>query len=204
VNILFAEDDELLAQLFQLHAEQTGYQMCWVENGDAAVQQALSYQFDLLLMDVQMPVLDGISAMQLLRQLGYDRPIIAMSAELITATGFDLVLTKPLDWNKVQQHLQGFQPITALTLEVPPELKNAYLAHVDTLIKQLAEFLAQQNWVDFMAIVHQLKGSAASFDLATLGGQAHQLQHEWKSLPAAQRAKRANHFLEQCKACKLK
>jgi CheY-like chemotaxis protein len=43
--------------LFQLHAEQTGYQMCWVENGDAAVQQALSDQFDLLLMDVKMPVL---------------------------------------------------------------------------------------------------------------------------------------------------
>lgn len=204
MNILFAEDDELLAQVFRLHAEQTGYQMCWVDNGDAAVQQALSYQFDLLLMDIQMPVLDGISAMQLLRQLGYDRPIVAMSAEAITATGFDLVLTKPLDWHKVQQHLHEFQPITALTLDVPPELKNAYLAHLDTLIKQMAELSAQQNWVDFLAIVHQLKGSAASFDLTTLSEQADLLQHEWKSLSAAQRAERATHFLEQCKECKLK
>lgn len=94
MNLLFAEDDELLAQLFQLQAEILGYQVLWVANGDLAVQQALSYQFDLLLMDIQMPVMDGISAMQLLRQLGYDRPIIAMSAEEVPATGFDLVLKK--------------------------------------------------------------------------------------------------------------
>lgn len=204
MNLLFAEDDELLAQLFQLQAESAGYQVVWAENGDVAVQQALSYQFDLIFMDIQMPVLDGISAMQMLRQLGYDRPIIAMSAEEVTETGFDLVLLKPLQWLEVQQQLTKFKAIPSLELELSQELKDAYLAHAKQLLQQLAILSEQQNWIDFMAIVHQLKGSAASFDLAALSQLADQLQNEWKTIPAGQRTERATYFLEQCKACKLK
>jgi len=204
LNLLFAEDDALLAQLFQLQAESAGYQVVWAENGDVAVQQALSYQFDLIFMDIQMPILDGASAMQMLRQLGYDRPIIAMSAEEVTAVGFDLVLKKPLQWPEVQQQLTKFKAIPSIALELPPELKEAYLVHAKQSLQQLVILAEQQNWIDFMAIVHQLKGSAASFDLASLSQLADQLQSEWKTIPAGQKTKRATYFLEQCKACKLK
>lgn len=204
MNILFAEDDELLAQLFQLQAESAGYQVVWAENGDSAVQQALSYQFDLILMDIKMPVLDGISAMQMLRQLGYDRPIIAMSADEVTATGFDMALKKPLKWRDVQQQLTKFKAIPSIELELPTELKEAYLAHTNQLLQQLTILAEQQNWIDFMAIVHQLKGSAASFDLAVLGQLANQLQSEWQTIPAEQKTKRATYFLELCTACKPK
>lgn len=204
MNLLFAEDDELLAQLFQLQAESAGYQVVWAENGDVAVQQALSYQFDLIFMDIQMPILDGVSAMQMLRQLGYDRPIISMSAEEVTAAGFDVSLKKPLQWPEVKQQLTKFKAIPSLELELPQELKDAYLAHAKQLLQQLAMLAGQQNWIDFMAIVHQLKGSAASFDLAALSQLADQLQSEWKTIPAGQRKERATNFLEQCKACKQK
>ena len=204
MNILFAEDDELLAQLFQLQAESADYLVVWAENGDVAVQQALSYQFDLIFMDIQMPVLDGVSAMQMLRQLGYDRPIIAMSAEAVTAAGFDLSLKKPLQWPEVKQQLAQFKAIPSIELELPTELKLAYLAHAKQLLQQLVLLVEQQNWVDFMAIVHQLKGSAASFDIAALSQLAEQLQTEWNSIPTEQRTERATYFLEQCTACKLK
>lgn len=204
MNLLFAEDDELLAQLFQLQAESAGYQVVWAENGDVAVQQALSYQFDLIFMDIQMPVLDGISAMQMLRQLGYDRPILSMSAEEVTAAGFDVSLKKPLQWSEVKQQLTKFKAILSLELELHQELKEAYLAYAKQLLQQLVILAGQQNWIDFMAIVHQLKGSAASFDLAALSQLADQLQNEWKTIPTGQREERAIYFLEQCKACKLK
>ena len=204
LNLLFAEDDALLAQLFQLQAESAGYKVVWAENGDVAVQQALSYQFDLIFMDIQMPILDGVSAMQMLRQLGYDRPIIAMSAEEVTATGFELVLKKPLQWPDVKQQLTKFKAMPTLELELSQELKDAYLAHAEQLLQQLAIVAQQQNWSEFMAIVHQLKGSAASFDLAVLGQLADQLQSEWKNIPAEQRTKCATYFLEQCKVCILK
>lgn len=204
MNLLFAEDDALLTQLFQLQAEAAGYQVHWAENGDTAVQQALSYQFDVIFMDIQMPVLDGLSAMQMLRQLGYTRPIIAMSAETIPSCGFDLVLKKPLQWEQVQQQIAGFKSAPEVKLQVPAELKVAYLIHVKKSLVQLEELAERKNWVDFMLIVHQLKGSAASFGLATLSQLADQLQGEWETILAEQTAERAAYFLEQCKACKLK
>ncbi|MDF3126358.1 response regulator [Rheinheimera sp. 1928-s] len=204
MNLLFAEDDVLLAQLFQLQAQQSGYAVCWVENGDAAIQQALTYQHDLILMDVQMPILDGISAMQLLRQLGFDRPIVAMSAEEVTETGFDLVLKKPLHWQQVQQQLAQFEEFPSVALQVPAELKEGYICHVEQSLKQLEQLASQGMWSEFAAIVHQFKGSAGSFGLDHISELAHQFQTSWNTLPTEQKLPRATWFLEQCKACKLK
>ena len=77
MNLLFAEDDELLAQLFQLQAESAGHQVIWAENGDVAVQQALSYQFDLIFMDMQMPEMDGITAAE---QIIILAPVLMLTA----------------------------------------------------------------------------------------------------------------------------
>lgn len=204
MNLLFAEDDALLAQLFQLQAQQAGYDLCWVENGEAAVQQALSYQYDLILMDVQMPVLDGISAMQLLRQLGFDRPIVAMSAEEVNESGFDLVLKKPLHWEQVQQQLSQFDAIPSVALQVPVALRNSYIQHVENSLRQLERLCADQKWSEFVAIVHQLKGSAGSFGLEPISELAHQFQMKWNYLEAGQQRAFATSYLEQSKACKLK
>lgn len=203
MNLLFAEDDALLAQLFQLQAQQAGYQVSWVENGEAAVQEALHYQHDLILMDIQMPVMDGVSAMLLLRQLGFDRPIVAMSAEAVTATGFDLVLQKPLQWHQVQQQLEQFQPITANALQVPLELKEAYINHLEQSFEHLKMLAAKEQWPEFAALVHQIKGSAGSFGLDNISQLAHQLQSNWNHVGNEQKLHQATWFLEQCKACKL-
>jgi CheY-like chemotaxis protein len=203
LNLLFAEDDALLAQLFQLQAQQAGYHVCWVENGEAAVQEALQYQHDLILMDVQMPVMDGISAMQLLRQLGFDRPIVAMSAEEVTATGFDLILQKPLQWHQVQAQLAQFDVIPAKTLQVPHDLKEGYMQHLEESLQRLEALAAEGKWQDFAAIVHQIKGSAGSFGLNNISQLAHQLQSNWNRSGHEQKLHQATWFLEQCKACKL-
>ncbi len=160
----------------------------------------------MILMDIQMPILvDGVSAMQMLRQLGYDRPIISMSAEEVTAAGFDVSLKKPLQWPEVKQQLTKFKAIPSLELELPQELKDAYLAHAKQLLQQLAMLAGQQNWIDFMAIVHQLKGSAGSFGFSSsqsTGRSSYKMNG--KTIPAGQRKERATYFLEQCKACKQK
>lgn len=204
MNLLFAEDDALLAQLFQLQAESAGYKVVWVENGDVAVQQALSYQFDLIFMDIQMPVLDGFSAMQMLRQLGYDRPIIAMSAEEVTEPGFDLALSKPLHWEQVQRQLAQFNVIPQLELHIPAELQNAYATHVEKSLQQLQILADSGQWTDFSAIVHQLKGSAGSFGLDEISQLADKLQQTWPTLSDEKKPLRATYFLEQCRACKIR
>lgn len=74
-------------------------------NGQEAVEKALDAQHDFILMDMQMPVLDGYDASRMLRDLGYAKPIIALTAhclpeehERILASGCDAHLTKPINF----------------------------------------------------------------------------------------------------------
>ncbi|MEZ4919169.1 MAG: response regulator [Saprospiraceae bacterium] len=79
-------------------------QVTIADNGQSALEQASQRTFDLILMDLKMPVLDGFSATQKLRASGYSHPIIALTAnatseemEKCLAHGMDDYLSKPID-----------------------------------------------------------------------------------------------------------
>ena len=78
------------------------------DNGQLAIEQALKSEFDLILMDIQMPILDGYEATKILCKKAYDRPIIALTARPMPedidkayAAGFTELLTKPIDHEKL-------------------------------------------------------------------------------------------------------
>ncbi len=86
------------------------------ENGQVGVQMAEQEPFDLVLMDMQMPVMDGYSATRRLRELGFSAPIIALTAHAMKGdesrcmtAGCDGYLTKPISPDRllagVSQHL---------------------------------------------------------------------------------------------------
>ena len=79
-KILVAEDDIDLRELIRLYLESAGASIVVCENGQQAVHCALTTKFDAVLMDIQMPVMDGYVAMQKLRGEGYAQPIIALTA----------------------------------------------------------------------------------------------------------------------------
>lgn len=75
-----------------------------VEDGATGVQEALNGDYDVVLMDIQMPVMDGLQATRLLREGGFRRPVIALTAHAMKedrqrclASGCDEYLTKPID-----------------------------------------------------------------------------------------------------------
>ena len=84
--------------------EKKGSQVFTCENGKQAVDRALHEDFDLVLMDIKMPVMDGHEATRTLRKCGYKKPIIAVTAhaseedkqETIKA-GCDSYLSKPIN-----------------------------------------------------------------------------------------------------------
>ncbi len=102
-KILLAEDDPLIARMLTMRLKLRGHQVDIVENGTQAVDQALAGQYDAILMDMHMPVLDGHQATEKLRSCGYPGKIIAVTASATSKdscraiqSGCDAHIAKPV------------------------------------------------------------------------------------------------------------
>jgi len=103
IRILLAEDGPDNREMIRLMLRQSGASVETVENGRQAVERAMEQPFDVILMDTNMPEMDGDEAVRLLRGNGYHRPIIALTANAMPsdvqkslAAGCDAHLTKPI------------------------------------------------------------------------------------------------------------
>lgn len=116
LQILVAEDNQANQLLIQTLLEKQGHKPVIVANGREAVDAVMSRPFDLVLMDIQMPEMDGIDATRKIRQLtGSVRsiPIIALTADAMTGAkekfldaGMDDYLTKPIDVRNLVRSLK--------------------------------------------------------------------------------------------------
>jgi signal transduction histidine kinase/CheY-like chemotaxis protein/HPt (histidine-containing phosphotransfer) domain-containing protein len=111
-RVLVADDGESNRSLVQLVLSRAGLTVVAVENGQQAVDVALAGDFDVILMDMQMPVMDGYTAALRLRQAGYQRPIVALTAhamqgdeEKCRAAGCSEFLTKPINIDRLLARL---------------------------------------------------------------------------------------------------
>lgn len=99
MRVLLVEDAPDNRFLFARFLRIAGVEVDIAENGAEALEKANSSLHDVVLMDIQMPVLDGRQAAASLRENGFCRPIIALTASGYGAereTQFDAYLTKPI------------------------------------------------------------------------------------------------------------
>ncbi len=105
VKILLAEDNEINQMIAVKLLEKKGYSVDVANNGQEAIDMLQKSEYAAVLMDIQMPVMDGFTATQKIREMGYDKlPIIAMSAHAMTgdreksiAHGMNDHITKPIN-----------------------------------------------------------------------------------------------------------
>lgn len=107
LRVLVAEDNPAMQQILRALIESDGHQVLIVSNGRDAVANAASQTFDAILMDVMMPIMDGVTAAQRIRELGGRAggiPIIALTANALIgdrdrylAAGMTDYLSKPID-----------------------------------------------------------------------------------------------------------
>jgi CheY-like chemotaxis protein/HPt (histidine-containing phosphotransfer) domain-containing protein len=120
-RILLVEDGVTNRKLFSLVLQRAGAEVHCAENGRLGVEAATREPFDLILMDMQMPVMDGYSAARALRQQGLTTPIIALTAHAMQGdmqkcldAGCSGYLAKPIDPEKLltaaAQMLAGAEP----------------------------------------------------------------------------------------------
>ncbi len=103
VRVLLVEDAMDIQRLMRCFLEAAGAVVTLASNGAEAVAKALEYEFDVVLMDMQMPIFDGYAATKQLRASGYSTPIIALTAKAMVgdredclAAGCDEYFAKPV------------------------------------------------------------------------------------------------------------
>lgn len=105
IRVLLVEDNELNAEIASFLLERHGMEVTWVQNGKRAVDEMAEKPdaYDMIFMDVMMPIMDGLKATKAIRRMGSTIPILAMTANAFTddkqkslEAGMNAHLTKPL------------------------------------------------------------------------------------------------------------
>lgn len=119
LNILLAEDNLINQKIAVKILEKKGWKVHAVENGQQVVDLIGQRPFDLILMDLQMPVLDGLKATRIIREIeqktGAHIPIVAMTAHAMEGdekkcidSGMDGYVSKPIDHNRLYEVIESF------------------------------------------------------------------------------------------------
>jgi signal transduction histidine kinase/DNA-binding response OmpR family regulator/HPt (histidine-containing phosphotransfer) domain-containing protein len=137
-DILVVDDGKANRRLARLVLERAGCQVEEAENGQTGLEQANLHCFDVILMDMQMPVMDGYTATRQLRLQGYQGAIVALTANAMTgdqekcfAAGCSHFLAKPINIDKLLEVVAE-----ALGVEVKPEQDEQNPVNATTLEKK--------------------------------------------------------------------
>lgn len=115
-TVLVVEDSDDARYFMRLELERLGYLVVEAENGEKAVEVARRERPDIILMDLSLPVMDGIAATEMIRSSEELNgvPVIAVTAHQETdfregakAAGFDAYVTKPIDINFLSELIKG-------------------------------------------------------------------------------------------------
>lgn len=156
-QVLLAEDNRMNQQLIVEFLKQVGVSITLADNGRQAVELVAEHNFDAILMDLQMPILDGIEATRQIRKLNinHDIPIVALTAsamrgdrETSLAAGMNSYVTKPVNrFDLYQALVQVLVPVTASPSAVRlPEIPVTEAEmQPQTSVGQTAENIAEKR-----------------------------------------------------------
>ena len=196
-RVLVVDDGETNRKLIRLVLGRAGVHVELAENGRQALERMASELFDLILMDMQMPVMDGYAATQELRQRGVKIPIIALTANAMKGdearcrqAGCSGYLTKPIDQAALLAtvttalHTRWTAPSAAAEPQSPAERSGAASLTptqgwlVSTLPTEDAEFREiVDEFVKRLALkFNAMRDALAAADLPELVNLAHWLK----------------------------
>lgn len=179
--VLLVEDTADIRNLVSTYLRRAGVTVKSVENGAHALEVVARERFDLVLMDIQMPVMDGVTAMRSLRAANYATPVIALTAnamkdeqESYRAAGFSDVLAKPVDRVLLHRMLEKYlratrdadgPPIPSAIGADDPEvlqLVSAFVERLPEYWEPMTAAAASGAWAQVQELAHKLKGLGGS------------------------------------------
>ncbi len=213
MKVLLAEDGDDNRRLIKAILEMAGAEVQCAENGRQAVEMAEAGDFGAILMDINMPVMDGYEATRLLRSRGYTGPILALTANAMSGdnqrcreAGCDEYLPKPIDRAQLIETIarcagKWSSPEAAPPAGETPQENPAVSQYADDpeIAPILGEFVGRlQGQVDAMRqacadgqhdelqrFAHRLKGAGGSYGYSALTKMCKPLEDAAKACDVA-------------------
>jgi CheY-like chemotaxis protein len=119
LNILLVDDVEVNRKVASLMLKKLGYQADFATNGVEAIEALKHKPYDIVLMDIQMPEMDGLEATKIIRQRWHHNPkIIAVTAlancqDACLEAGMDDFISKPLNMQDLRDSIESNMPISS-------------------------------------------------------------------------------------------
>jgi CheY-like chemotaxis protein len=199
LRILIADDSDDNRFLLREYLKNSSYEIAFAENGEQALQMARSEPFDLVLMDIQMPLMDGLTATRLMRKAEQEEgrnpvPVLALTAsarkediEASLVAGCNAHITKPLSREKLLTGIEAYvkrsgEPtvVYPLQIDLPAGLEEAakrYIKARKDEVPRLFGLVAERKFGELRALAHNMKGTGTSYGFPELTRRGGVIEH---------------------------
>ncbi|MBI1225324.1 MAG: response regulator [Bacteroidetes bacterium] len=200
LKILVVEDNQfnqmLMVEILEKYV--SGVETDIAENGKIALEKLDGRQFDLIIMDVKMPVMDGYTAASAIRRLENDRagiPILAVTANALPEqlqkckeAGMNDHVTKPIDEAELLEKIfqltqkgpqidrQKLKSLMANEEKMVDKYLSIFKAQIPELLVQLDGFLAKQDWEQASITAHTIKSHCRFLTLEKQAEMAYRIE----------------------------
>jgi signal transduction histidine kinase/CheY-like chemotaxis protein len=182
LRVLLAEDDPVGREFAAEALKRLGHEVSLASDGEVALACLMASDYDVAVMDVQMPALDGLEVTRRYREAGGRVPIIAVTAhtrkedrEACLAAGMNAVLTKPIDRRQIQEVLVDVTGAGAIVDAVGgnagllARVSDAFARQTPRILESMRDAMRRADAEALYRAAHKLKGSVANFqDDATI------------------------------------
>lgn len=205
IRILLAEDNPVNQMITRKIVEKLGTQVDVASNGREAVEMVQKSEYAVVLMDVNMPVMNGIDATAEIRRLGFDMPVVALTADSETMTaeletcGMTDFISKPVNISKIEAIINRCRKpeekeqdtpesdtveacinyvFTQLGLEeeIVTELLGEFIEDSGRHLNYLLDSVKEKDMLKIASEAHYIKGAAKNMGLKNIAAAAEKIE----------------------------
>ena len=203
-KVLLVEDNKDNQYIISSLIKKAGAEVVIAENGAKALEKINTInEFDLILMDMQMPVMDGPTTTRVLREQGCELPIVALTAnayksdhERCICAGCNEFMTKPVSQDKLYKKLRQYLTeadeapenedylIKQTEFSDDPkftEIMNRYIKNLDKVNDELKQAASNTDWSEMRRLLHDVVGSAGAIGLEQLGDLSAEMENRLRN-----------------------
>ena len=176
-TILLVEDDKNQRLLYEQELKHDGYDVVTASDGKEALEKVQKQLPDIVIMDINMPKMDGIEATYALRALQVETPIVALTAnvmqhhrEQFEEAGCNGFLSKPIDRIALREVLYQYLsesdvalPVEDPGFEIDDNLLNLFKERSTELHHEMISAHEKGEWQQVRRVLHNIKGSGTTF-----------------------------------------